>query len=559
MARGFFDHINGIGPLNDEHHSAFSYRLKMGKAKNEKKVEKKITMKVPQKVEKRTQNNDPPRRSKRVIAQRLEENKTKAEGLEKVLATNPDPELQALLMKLRKDIQNDEMEIDSVQDDKQDEEQDDEQDDKQDNKQDNKQDEEQEDEQDDEQEDKQDNKQDNKQDDGGPNNFQAVHSDNLEAGDDGTPQAKESDKQVQSDTSINAQKQQLPGEQPLKSPPLLFVEDTEIENSSQSPLYANYVNSSEDDEDLLTLADATLMAAQSQNMEVEGYLEKGRCTMIVARCGPRNAADYLIQSQSQLMVPFDKENSVDLSSPDHRLGEQKKGKVYLRTYANIVSIQGIVWKRSGLGNDLDAIKPKGPGETRRFPQTLVLIKWLYNGTHVKSFETRTTFRRICPMEPALADKFIYEAAARQIARHEKWKQGELPGLERSPTPFSMPLSDRSPTPFSTPLRDRSPTPFSTPPRERSPILASLLQAKKENTTIPQLSVPTSTNGGLANSRVNQLPTPPPDASHKETDIKVYLDTWRVLRSVPPGPLSPSNEAAFLDTWVELQKRKKQAS
>lgn len=155
---------------------------------------------------------------------------------------------------------------------------------------------------------------------------------------------------------------------------------------------------------------------------------RGRGEVVINAYGPLNARIHRLEPGSDI---FDREHVVNFSAAVNRLGEAKPDGYYIRRGHEVKTIQGVAFR----GMDkLQNINPAthGPGAAR-YPETQVLLKWNIGGETKKSWETRSTIRRLWKNK-ANADKAIFEAATRAEKRHDEWKNGQREAKEKSPTP-----------------------------------------------------------------------------------------------------------------------------
>lgn len=155
---------------------------------------------------------------------------------------------------------------------------------------------------------------------------------------------------------------------------------------------------------------------------------RGRGEVIINAYGPTNARIHRLEPGSEI---FDRVNVLNFSAPKNRHGEAKPDGYYIRHGHEVKTIQGVAFR----GMDkLESINPASHGAGRaRYPETQVYVKWNINGETLKSWETRSTIRRLWKNKNK-ADKAIYAAATRAEQRYEEWRNGQREANEGSPTP-----------------------------------------------------------------------------------------------------------------------------
>lgn len=149
----------------------------------------------------------------------------------------------------------------------------------------------------------------------------------------------------------------------------------------------------------------------------------------IVKYGPANASVF--RREDGVFA----EGIKDISNPTSRLGEKVEYvhgvKKWAMTRRNVVSIQGIAFPEDCSVKDLSPSRKAGD----RYVPTDVFIKWTDGkGNFDKSWETRTTFRRVWGKQGKGPDYAIYEAAKFAESRFNEWKRGERRSASRSPTP-----------------------------------------------------------------------------------------------------------------------------
>lgn len=253
---------------------------------------------------------------------------------------------------------------------------------------------------------------------------------------------------------------------------------------------------------------------------VEGW-KGGRARTIIAGRGPENASSFRFERESAAGVV------VDLNKGDitlGRFGELKDNKKYVYGKQNYPIIQGVAWFTGGIEDPLSLLipvprpKPTATGEVAtKVPRVemAIKLKWIIDGLKKKSWETRSTIRRLWGYETG--DKYIYEAAQEQERRHEEWKKGERQSMARSPTPGVAP-------------RMLSPDPKVVDPK----VVDLTLQLP----TRPAASKP------IGEKKIKQEPTEPTGKS----PMLQYKEEWCEMKDIEIGDMEEQEERDFLRAW-----------
>jgi hypothetical protein len=242
---------------------------------------------------------------------------------------------------------------------------------------------------------------------------------------------------------------------------MLNVQDFEDSGSEDS------LNPHEDPADLFVKQEVIRKPGQAAGVN-KGWKSNGSSEQVIVQHGPFNSAIYRLEKSDDLEQPLNKLETPEFT--DNRLGDKKIGKRWLYTRRHFISIQGVALLEDGLDDCVEELRPKEDGESRRYRSIQILVKWLIDGIYEKSWENRTTVRRLMGSKPAVGDEGIYIAAKHQEDRYKAFLGGRRLGTERSPTvapELARMISRRSPTPAADPyfmdhMSDHSPPPASGP-------------------------------------------------------------------------------------------------
>ena len=171
--------------------------------------------------------------------------------------------------------------------------------------------------------------------------------------------------------------------------------------------------------------------------------------MVMVEWGPPNARVYKEISMKYCPPPFSKDSLPCLS--DERVGDQKHKGVYEYGRGNRPILQGVAFAYPSTEEHPEKfLHPDTKG--KRYVPGSYLIKWTEgSGMSFRTWETRTTVRRIWGGSPKRADLAILEGFLKAQTRYNEWKKGQRGSEDRSPTPNSTlqaPLVTPSPSPQS---------------------------------------------------------------------------------------------------------------
>lgn len=188
----------------------------------------------------------------------------------------------------------------------------------------------------------------------------------------------------------------------------------------------------DDGEGPMTLRKAVPRGPGGEQGELEGWSKHRE--MEIIRYGSRNAPYYRWRYGTIEETKKTKEKNLG-----GRRGEDKNGTKWKYTGRDVKALQGVCWNWDeddyvDIEEDpygLNLIDYTTWDTHRKFPHTLCRVVWTDN---TKTWETRTTVRRLFGPGNKAGDKKILENAYLTIGRYVEVKRGERPALSRSPTP-----------------------------------------------------------------------------------------------------------------------------
>ncbi|KAK7928418.1 hypothetical protein PG985_005416 [Apiospora marii] len=226
--------------------------------------------------------------------------------------------------------------------------------------------------------------------------------------------------------------------------------------------------SHKDPEDVADLADvlAQLGVGNSyvddSGLEAVGWAPGGMGhKQIILRDGPPNAARYRVMPQNQFPTTVTQDKKMNLRN--NRPGEEKVDGEWVVKKGTPLTIQGVAWIYPNnhdcpiqlLNPDNWPIANGKNAGTKRSPFTLIRVKLETETGFVRSWETRSTVRRILgnakttlskdlmigesvlipkTQSIGLADAAIIIGAKFCEIRHGEWEKKERRSLDRSPSP-----------------------------------------------------------------------------------------------------------------------------
>jgi len=211
----------------------------------------------------------------------------------------------------------------------------------------------------------------------------------------------------------------------------LLDEDHYSDDDSGSAVKA----SKEDDNDgegPMTLRKGVPRGPDGKEGVLEGWSKHRE--MEIIRYGTRNAPYYRWRYGTIEETEKTKDNNLG-----DRRGENKNGTKWSWTGRQVKALQGVCWNwdednYADIEEDpygLDLIDYTKWVTHQKFPHTLCKVVWTDN---TKTWETRTTVRRLFGPGNKAGDKKILENAKLTIGRYAEVGRGERPALSRSPTP-----------------------------------------------------------------------------------------------------------------------------
>ncbi|KAH6704164.1 hypothetical protein BKA61DRAFT_680417 [Leptodontidium sp. MPI-SDFR-AT-0119] len=275
-------------------------------------------------------------------------------------------------------------------------------------------------------------------------------------------------------------------------------------NGKSTPLVIG--EPSEDEEAVFTPAQAREATGQSHGGKIVAWRQQDRSKPVIVRYGPQNAAKYERSTAAKEDNDFDEEETEQFG-PDHRLGDLKVAKKFVRKRRELLGIAGLAYNC-----DLKDLEPREKGETRRVAPLEIWVKWEIGGVIQKKWEVRSSIRHLFS-NAKKCDVYIYEAAKWHAARHEEWQNGQREAKDRSLTP--VPNSRLSPTPE-----------------------PSQPEIKIEGGNIG--NPPAATNG-TASSKASQ-----------RAAMLQYREQWCDLKGIDPENMEPAAEGRFLKAWNEIK-------
>ncbi|KAH7309375.1 hypothetical protein BKA65DRAFT_519694 [Rhexocercosporidium sp. MPI-PUGE-AT-0058] len=263
---------------------------------------------------------------------------------------------------------------------------------------------------------------------------------------------------------------------------------------------------SDDEEAVFTPAQAREATGQSHGGKIVAWRQQDRSKPVIVRYGPPNAAKYERSTAAKEDNDFDEEETEEFG-PDHRLGDQKVAKKFVRRRRELLGIAGLAYNC-----DLKDLEPREKGETRRVAPLEIWVKWEIGGVIQKTWEIRSSIRHLFS-NAKKCDVYIYEAAKWHAARHEEWQNGQREAKDRSPTPV--------------PNSRLSPTPEPSQPK---------IKTEGEDSGSP-LAGTSSTASSKASNRAAMLQ---------------YREQWCDLKGIDPDSMEPAAEGRFLKAWNEIK-------
>ena len=155
-------------------------------------------------------------------------------------------------------------------------------------------------------------------------------------------------------------------------------------NGKSNPLI---IGDSDDEEAVFTPAQAREATGQSHDGKIVAWRQQDRSKPVIVRYGPQNAAKYERSTAAKEGNDFDEEETEEFG-PDHRLGDQKVAKKFVRKRRELLGIAGLAYNC-----DLKDLEPREKGETRRVAPLEIWVRWEISGAIHKTWEIRSSFRQ----------------------------------------------------------------------------------------------------------------------------------------------------------------------
>ncbi|KAH7370283.1 hypothetical protein BKA65DRAFT_488059 [Rhexocercosporidium sp. MPI-PUGE-AT-0058] len=134
---------------------------------------------------------------------------------------------------------------------------------------------------------------------------------------------------------------------------------------------------SDDEEAVFTPAQAREATGQSHGGKIVAWRQQNRSKSVIVRYGPQNAAKYERSTAAKEDNDFDEEETEEFG-PDHRLGDQKVAKKFVRRRRELLGIAGLAYNC-----DLKDLEPREKGESRRVAPLEIWVKWEISGREAK--------------------------------------------------------------------------------------------------------------------------------------------------------------------------------
>ena len=221
--------------------------------------------------------------------------------------------------------------------------------------------------------------------------------------------------------------------------------------------------------------------------------------MVLVQWGPPNARVYKEISMKYCPPAYGKHNLSCLT--DDRVGDKKTRGVYDYGRGNRPILQGVAFAYPATEEHPEKfLHPDTKG--KRYIPGSYLIKWTEgSGMSFRTWETRTTVRRVWGGSPKRADLAILEGFLKAQTRYNEWKQGEEGSEDRSraqDSKLQAHLVTPSPSPQSVPMPSVASSSLAVPTPSPAPSQSGpVAQSKQKQPGAAQQPPP----------GVVQLPTP----------------------------------------------------
>jgi hypothetical protein len=187
--------------------------------------------------------------------------------------------------------------------------------------------------------------------------------------------------------------------------------------------------SNEDPEDagLITPEQYKIATGRTDDGEIVAWKKQGYSKQVIILNGPRNSPRYTLSTARLAGIGFDEDQTPQFG-PDHRFGDQKSGRNYVRRYAEFKGVIGVAYSCS-----LEKLMPRKDGDKRKYPRVEVRVKWNINGAIHRVWEVPSSFKHIFP-SPSQCEEWIYITAVDHDTKYQLWLKGQREGRDASPTP-----------------------------------------------------------------------------------------------------------------------------
>ena len=203
----------------------------------------------------------------------------------------------------------------------------------------------------------------------------------------------------------------------------------------------------EDEMPVMTVSDyKSRMGRPSTDREVIAWKPGGgrRGDIVITRYGPKSHPMFRIERASEV-DGFDSEKIPDITNTEpqpYRIGERKQGRTWCYDYKHVDGIVAVAYTPADDNKPLETINPAwyAMHPKKRYAETQILIQWKNiageEGKKPRTWETRTTARRVCPMrgKKGEADKMFYERAKECETKYATWLRDNSMGRDITMTP-----------------------------------------------------------------------------------------------------------------------------
>ena len=182
-----------------------------------------------------------------------------------------------------------------------------------------------------------------------------------------------------------------------------------------------------EDAGLFTPEQNRVVSGRIDEAKVAAWRMQGYSKQVIIRHGPKNSPKYDRSTKTKAGIPFD-EKTTDQFGPDHRFGDEKEGRKFVRRWDDFKGILGVAYNCP-----LNALAPREKGDGRKYPRVEVWVKWSIYDEIRRVWEVPSSIKHIFP-NATQCEEYIYNAACDHAKKHQAWKSGQREGREASPTP-----------------------------------------------------------------------------------------------------------------------------